>query len=335
LYRPRVFATRIIPEEGLGLVRAAANLEVWQHPLPPPKDEIIKAVRDCDGLLSLLTDRIDAKVMDSAGRLRVISNYAVGFDNIDVPAATERGILVCNTPGVLTEATADLAWALLMASARHIVRAHEYVRDGKWQTWEPMLFLGYDILGATLGLVGLGRIGKAMAQRARGFAMHVLYFDPIRDPSAERELGVHFADLETLLRESDFVSLHCPLTPETRHLINADRLAMMKPTAILINAARGPIVQEAALIEALRSRTIAGAGLDVTEVEPLSPHSPLLQLDNVTIVPHIGSGTFTARRRMAVIAAQNLVAALKGDRPKFLVNPQVLDTEAWKRKMEV
>jgi len=236
---------------------------------------------------------------------------------------------------VLTEAAADLAWALLMASARHVVRGHEYVREGKWKTWEPMLLLGYDVYGATLGLVGLGRIGKAMAQRARGFGMRVLYFNPFREPSAEREMGVRFAGLDALLRESDFVSIHCPLTPETRHLINARRLAKMKPTAILINSARGPIVDEAALTEALLNRRIAGAALDVTEIEPLGPDSPLLRLDNVTIVPHIGSATFTARTKMSVIAAENLIAALNGDRPKFVVNPQVLDTDAWKRKMEV
>lgn len=330
--RPRVFATRIVPEEGLALIRAAADLEVWQHQLPPPREEIIRPVRECDGLLSLLTDRIDAEIMDAAPSLRIISNYAVGYDNIDLAAATQRGILVCNTPGVLTEATADLAWALLMASARHIVQADRYVRDGKWKTWEPMLFLGYDVFGATLGLVGLGRIGKAMAQRAKGFAMRVLYFDPLRDPAAEKELGVHFVPLDTLLRESDFVSIHAPLTPETRHLINAERLAMMKSSAILINAARGPIVDEGALIEALKNRTIAGAALDVAEVEPLGADSPLLQLDNVTVVPHIGSATFTARKRMAVIAAENLVAALKGDRPQYLVNPEALQTAPWKTR---
>lgn len=328
--KPRVYVTRLLPEAGLNIVRAFAETTVWEGEVPPPKDEIIRQVADADGLLALLTDRIDAEVMNAGKRLRVISNYAVGFDNIDVPAATARGILVCNTPGVLTETTADLAWALLMAGARYIAHAHAYVQQRKWKSWQPQLFLGYDVYGATIGIIGAGRIGQAVARRARGFSMRILYFDAERKPNLEKEVGAKYVDLETLLRESDFVTLHVPLTPETRNLINAERLALMKPTAVLVNTARGLAVDENALYDALRNRRIAAAALDVTAVEPIPPDSPLLGLDNCTIVPHIGSASFATRTKMAIMAAENLVAALKGERPAHVVNPEVLDTPAWK-----
>ncbi|MDH7570842.1 MAG: glyoxylate reductase [Armatimonadota bacterium] len=323
--RYKVWVTRRIPEQALEMIRAVAETEVWEEELPPPREIILQKVRDLDGILPLLTDRMDAEVMDRAPRLKVIANYAVGYDNVDVPAATQRGILVCNTPGVLTETTADLAFALLMAAARHIVAADAYTRAGKWKTWGPLLFLGQDIHHATLGLVGLGRIGSEMAKRARGFDMRVLYYDPRRNTEAETRLGVEYASLERVLKESDFVSLHTPLTPETRHLIGARELAMMKPTAILINTSRGPVVDQKALYEALRNKTIYAAGLDVFDTEPIPPDDPLLTLENVTVVPHIASASFATRTRMATLAAENLIAGLTGKLPPAPVNPEVLE----------
>ena len=322
--RFKVWVTRRIPEAGLELLREVADVDVWEDDLPPPREVILEKIVDLDGILALLTDRMDAEVMDRAPRLKVIANYAVGFDNVDVPAATARGILVGNTPGVLTETTADLAFALLMAAARHIVPGDRYTREGRWKTWGPLLFLGQDIHHATLGLVGLGRIGSEMAKRARGFDMRVRYFDPTRSAAAERELGVEYADMETILRESDFVSLHTPLSPQTRHLIGRRELAMMKPTAILINTSRGPVVDQAALYDALKNKTIYAAGLDVFDVEPIPEADPLLTLDNVVVVPHIASASVHTRTRMATLAAQNLVAGLTGAPPPAPVNPEVL-----------
>ena len=322
--KPRVFVTRILPEQGLEIVRQAAEVKVWEDELPPPREVLLRKVAEIDGLLCLLTDKIDAEIMEAGKHLRVISNYAVGYDNIDIPAATARKLLVTNTPGVLTETTADLAFSLLMAAARNIVAGDRYTRAGRWKTWGPMLYLGYDIHHATLGLIGFGRIGAEMAKRGKGFEMRVLYYDPTRREDLEQHLGVEYADLETLLRESDFVSLHTPLTEQTRHLIGAEQLRMMKPTSILINSARGPIVDQQALYEALRDKVIAGAGLDVFEVEPIAPDDPLLTLENVTVVPHIGSGSFATRTKMAVMAAENLVAGLAGKRPAHPVNPEVI-----------
>jgi len=324
--RPRVFVCRLLPEEGLQRVREFAETEVWEEELPPPRRVIIEKVKGIDGLLPLLTDRIDAEVMDAAPRLKVISNYAVGYDNIDVAAATARGILVCNTPGVLTETTADLAWALLMAAARRIVPADGFARSGRWKTWGPMLFLGHDVHDATLGIVGMGRIGAEMAKRARGFCMRILYYDPQRRPELEAELGLEFASLERLLEEADFVTLHCPLDEKTRHLIGKDELSRMKRTAILINTSRGPVVEQKALYQALAEGRIGGAALDVTDPEPPSPDDPILGLDNLTIVPHIGSASFATRRKMAVMAAENLISALRGQCPPHTVNPEVLQT---------
>ena len=275
---------------------------------------------DKEGLLCTITDRIDAEVLDHAPALRVIANFGVGFEHIDLAAATQRGLPVTNTPGVLTEATADLAFALILATARRLVEGDKRVREGKFTYWAPLLFLGREVSGQTLGLIGAGRIGQAVAKRARGFGMRVLYYNrtPL-SPAAEQELHVSLAPLEDLLREADFVTLHVPLTPQTRHLIGRRELELMKPTAHLINTARGPVVDEAALVEALRRGEIGGAGLDVYEREPqLSPG--LTELDNVVLLPHVGSATIETRTRMGLMAAANLLAGLRGERPPNCLN---------------
>ena len=321
--KPKVLVTRVIPEKGLEIVRDFCDVNVWQSELPPTRAELMQHVRGVDGLLCLLTDKIDGEVMDEAGpQLKVISNHAVGFDNIDVPAATARRIPVGNTPDVLTDATADFAFALMMAVARRIPEAERYVQDGKWKTWGAMTLLGVDIKGATLGLVGFGRIGKAVARRALGFEMRVIYYDP-GEKKPYPDLKAAPVDFESLLEESDFISLHTPLTLDTRHLIDAEALSKMKSNAVLINTARGPVVDPDALYEALKEHRIFGAGLDVTEPEPLPLDSPLLGLDNVVIAPHIASASKTAREKMSWMAAQNLIAGLKGERLPNCVNPRV------------
>jgi lactate dehydrogenase-like 2-hydroxyacid dehydrogenase len=325
--RPRVFVARIIPSAGLTLVRQACDAEVWPDDLPPPRDRLLAAVEGCDGILTLLTDRVDAELLDAAGpQLKVVSNYAVGFDNIDVPECTRRGVPVGNTPGVLTETTADLAWALLMAAARRIVEGADYVRAGSWKTWGPMLLLGPDVHGATLGIVGFGRIGQAVARRASGFGMRVLYHDvdPV-DKATEGALGASFVPLDELLGASDFVSLHVNLTPETTHLINTERLAAMKPGSVLVNTSRGPVVDNAALAEALRAGPIGAAALDVTEPEPIPVDHPLVGMPNCLIVPHIASASHATRDKMAEMAAENLLAGLRGERLPTPVNPEVYD----------
>lgn len=324
--RHRVYVTRRLPEPAMVLLQEHADVAVWgTDEVPPPREVLVAESEPCDGLLSLLTDRIDGAVLDACPRLKVVSNFAVGYDNIDVEAATARGVVVTNTPGVLTETTADFAFTLLMAVARRVVEADRYTREGKWRSWMPMLFLGQDIHHATLGLVGLGRIGAAMARRARGFDMQVLYYDVVRREDLERELGIEYTSLDDLLRRSDFVSVHTPLTAQTRHLIGARELGLMKKTAILINSARGPIVDQDALVDALRSRTIAAAGLDVFEVEPIPRDHPLLELENVTVAPHIASASVVTRTKMAMMAAENLLAVLDGRRPPNFVNPEVWD----------
>lgn len=321
----KIFVTRLIPKAGLDLLYGFAELRIWQEEVPPPREVLLEEAGEVDGLLSLLTDTIDAELMDAAPRLKVVSNYAIGYDNVDVEAATERGIMVCHTPGVLTDTTADFAFALLACVARRLVEASEYVREGRWKTWSPMLCLGYDLHGATLGLVGLGRIGSGVAKRATGFDMRILYHDVSRQPSREEELGLTYVDLETLLRESDFVSLHTPLTPETHHMMGREQFTMMKSTAILINTSRGQVVDQKALYEALVSGGIAGAGLDVTDPEPILRDDPLLTLDNCVVVPHIASASVATRTMMATMAAENLIAALQGRMPRNPVNPEVLD----------
>lgn len=316
--RPRVFVTRRLPGDALGRLRAVAEVEVWPDDLPPPREALLAGVREADGLICLLTDRIDAEVLDAAPRLRVISTMAVGYDHIDIAAATARGIPVGNTPGVLTETTADLAWALLLATARRVVEGDRFVREGRWRTWDPNLLLGYDVHGATLGVVGMGAIGQAVARRAAGFGMRVLY---TRRSETNATIGERVT-LEKLLRESDFVSLHVPLTDETQHLIGERELRLMKPTAILINTARGPVVDQRALARALREGAIAGAGVDVTEVEPIPPDDPLLSAPNVVILPHIGSASYATRARMADMAVENCIAGLEGRPLPHCVNPE-------------
>jgi lactate dehydrogenase-like 2-hydroxyacid dehydrogenase len=295
----RCFVTRRIPGPALDRLVDAHDVEVWPHRLPPTPDELREHVAGVEGLLSLLTDTVDEALLDAAPDLRAISNYAVGTDNVDLEAATTRGIPVGNTPDVLTDATADLAFALLLALARRLPEGERDVREGQWVTFEPDRNLGAEVTGATLGIVGFGRIGKAVARRAEGFGMEVLHTGDVQ--------------LEELLERSDFVTLHCPLTPETRHLIDAEALGRMKPTALLVNTARGPIVDPAALERALHERAIAGAALDVTDPEPLPADHPLLDAPSLLVVPHIGSATVRTRHKMTEIAVDNLLAALAGE----------------------
>jgi len=313
---PRVFVTRELPGEGFAALCADPDLEVsvWPGESPPPPDDLRAAVQGVAGLLCLITDQVDASVLEAAGPgLRVVSQMAVGVDNIDVGTCAARGIPVGHTPGVLTETAADLAWALLMAGARRVVEAAAYVQAGRWQTWAPTMLAGRDVHGATLGIVGFGAIGQAVARRARGFEMRVLYWSRHEKPEAASALGATYVPFERLLAESDFVSVHVALTAETRHLIDAKALGRMKETALLVNTARGPVVDEAALVAALRSGRPGGAALDVTEVEPLSMDSPLLTLPQVTVLPHIGSASMATRARMADIAVANLRAGLRGE----------------------
>jgi glyoxylate reductase len=320
--RPRVYVTRPIPDAGLKLILDRCDTFVFQGDIPPGRMELLHHVRGCDGLLTLLTEQIDRELLLAAGpQLKVVSNMAVGYDNIDVEAATELGILVGNTPGVLTETTADLAFALLAAAARRIAEGVDYVRAGKWQTWGPEVLLGYDLYEATLGIIGFGRIGQAMARRAAGFNMRVLFADPSDRSKESAATGAVQCDLNDLLKESDFVSLHAPSTDQTQHLIDAKAFSRMKPTAILVNTARGPLVDLQALRQALSTGTIAYAALDVTEPEPLPSNHPLLALPNCLVVPHIGSASHATRNKMAIMAAHNLLAGLQGQLPPNCVNP--------------
>jgi glyoxylate reductase len=298
----RCFVARRIPGPALGRLEDAHDVEVWPHRLPPTPEELRERTAGAEGLLSLLTDQVDEALLDAAPGLRAISNYAVGTDNVDVDAAKARGIPVGNTPDVLTDATADLAFALLLALARRLPEGERDVREGRWVTFEPDHALGAEVSGATLGIVGLGRIGEAVARRAEGFGMEVVH--------TARSGGIA---LEELLERADFVTLHCPLTPETHHLIGAEAFARMKPTALLVNTARGPIVDPQALLEALHTRAIAGAALDVTEPEPLPADHPLLGAPNLLVVPHVGSATVRTRHRMSEIAVDNLLAGLAGE----------------------
>lgn len=322
--RPRVFVARRIPEAGLSRIRAACDAEVWPEQLPPPYEVIRDKIRDCDGLVSLLTDRIDGALLDAAPKLKVVSNFAVGFNNIDVPAATARGVCVGNTPGALTDATADLAFALLMAAARRVAEGAIDARAGTWKTWEPLGYLGVDLAGKTLGIVGMGRIGYAMAKRGHGgWDMQVLYTDEVANPKAEADLGAKRVDLDTLLRQSDFVSVHASLTDSARGMFGAKEFAKMKRTAVFVNSARGPLVDQKALVEALRSGTIFAAGLDVTDPEPPDVNDPVLHLPNCVTVPHIASATHTTRDGMAEICADNLIAGATGQPLRAWVNPEV------------
>ena len=323
-----VFVTRPIPDPGIPMLKEVCRVTLRESSRIPSREELLEGIRDRDAILCLLTDKIDREVIDAAGeRLKVISNYAVGFDNIDVDYATEKGIIVTNTPGVLTETTADLAWSLLMCAARRIVEADQFTRAGKYHGWDPMLLLGYDVHGRTLGIIGFGRIGRAVARRARGFNMKIIYYDAFRIPEdQERELGVEFRPLEELLETADFVTIHTPLTRETYHMIDENALKRMKKTAVLVNTARGPIIDEAALVRALREGWIAYAALDVFEHEPeLTPG--LAALENVVLTPHIGSASHATRAKMAELAAQNILAVIEGQKPPHFVNPDV-----WERR---
>ena len=323
--KPKVFVTKRVYPEAIDYLRPHAEVEYNDSAISYPPEELLARLEDKVGAISQLTDKFSAEVMDRCPRLKVIANVAVGFDNIDVQAATERKIAVTNTPDVLTNTTADFAFTLLMASARRIAEADRFLRAGRWRQWSIDLLCGQDIHRRTLGMVGMGRIGQAMAHRGRGFEMRLLYHDAIRAPAeVETDLGLEFVPFEQLLRESDFVSLHVPLLPETRKLISTAELKMMKETAILINTSRGPVVDEAALADALTEGTIAGAGLDVFEREPeVEPR--LLKLENAVLAPHIASASIDTRRRMSVMSAENVVAALQGNRPPNLVNTALFD----------
>jgi glyoxylate reductase len=321
---PHIFVTRALPADPTPRLREVADVFVWPDDEPPPHDELVRRAAESDALLTLLTDPIDATVLDTGKRLRIVAQMAVGYDNIDVAAATERGVLVTNTPGVLTETTADLAFALLLATARRVVEGDRLVRTGGWKTWHPSFLLGRDVHGATLGIVGLGQIGLAVARRARGFDMRILCHDRVPNPGAEAEVGSEHVDLERLLRESDFVSLHVPLSPETRHLIGERELSLMKPTAVLVNASRGAVVDQQALYAALKDGRIAAAGLDVAEVEPIPLDDPLLTLNNVVITPHVGSASVATRAKMAEMAVESILQAFRGETATHCVNPEAL-----------
>jgi glyoxylate reductase len=311
----RILVTRKVPGDGIDRLREDGHdVDLWEGREAPPRDELLKRVAEAEGLLSMLVDRVDSELFDAAPSLRAVSNYAVGTDNVDLEEATRRGIPVGHTPDVLTDATADLAWALLMAGARRLGEAERFVRAGKWGTWTPDAFLGVDVHGACLGVIGWGRIAQAFARRAEGFDMEVMYHS--------RSSGI---PLDELLEKSDFVSLHAPLTGETRGLIGARELELMKPTAVLINTARGELVDTTALTEALHLGTIGGAALDVTDPEPLPGDHPLLAAPNITVVPHIGSATTRTRAAMGEMAAENLIAALAGERMPYVANPDVYD----------
>ena len=321
--KPHIYITRNMPQAGIKLLEPTCTLTIGAD-LPPDRDTLLKKIAEADAVLSLLTETIDAEVMDVAPNLKVISNMAVGYDNIRINDATSRGIPVGNTPGVLTETTADIAFALMLSAARRLPEAERYVKDGHWKTWMPSLLLGQDLHGATLGILGLGRIGQAVARRAKGFNMRIIYHGG-SDETAARELGAEACTMETLLEQSDFISIHTPLMPETHHMIDAEAFARMKSTAVLVNTARGGIVDPKALYDALKSRQIAAAGLDVTEPEPISPDDPLLTLDNCLIIPHLGSSSVATRDKMATLAAENVLAGLRGDRLPHCVNPEVYD----------
>lgn len=320
--------TRRLPGGALDLLAQHTELRVWEEELPPPPQELRSQAAACHGLLTLLTDRVDTALLDSAPNLIVVSNMATGFDNIDLPAASERNVLVTRTPGVLSETVADFTFALLLAAARRIPEADRYVRAGRWRTWGPSILLGRDVFGATLGIVGMGDVGAAVAKRARGFGMRIVYHSNSRKPRLERRYGMTYLPLEELLRQSDFVTLHVPLTEETRRLISRRELGLMKESAVLMNTSRGPLVDQTALYEALKLGRIGGAALDVTDPEPIQPDDPLLTLENVVIVPHVASASVATREHMANLAAENLLTALRGRIPKDTANREV--AAAWR-----
>jgi glyoxylate reductase len=320
----KVFVTRALPPPGLDLLREKYDVEVNPHDRVLTKEEILLGVKDADALVCLLTDTIDSDIIDRGGNLRIISNYAVGYNNIDFNYATTKGIIVTNTPGVLSETTADLAFSLLVAAARRIPEGDKFMREGRFEGWAPELMLGTDIHGKTLGIIGLGRIGKLVAKRALGFDMKVLYNTANRKPGVEQELGIHYTEVDEILKESDFVSLHVPLTEKTKGLISERELDMMKPSAYLINTSRGEVIDEPAFIEALKNNIIRGAALDVFWGEPTNVNSKLYELNNVVLAPHMGSASLETRSKMAEMTAQAVIDALEGRQPQHVVNPEVL-----------
>lgn len=320
----KAYVTRMLPEPVIDLLKQKCEVDINMEDRSLTKAEILDRVKGKDAILCMLNDVIDADVFDATGpQLKIVANYAVGYNNIDIAEAGKRKIVVANTPGVLTDATADLAWALLFSVARRVAESDKFVREGKFQGWGPTLFLGMDITGRTLGVIGAGRIGQSFARKAKGFDMKIMYTGNSAKPEFEKETGAVFADLETLLKESDFVSLHVPLTPSTRHLLGEKELKLMKKTAILINTSRGPVVDEKALVKALKEGWIWGAGLDVYENEP-EPEQGLAELQNTVLLPHTGSATIETRNNMGMIAARNIICVLEGKKPETCVNPEVL-----------
>jgi glyoxylate reductase len=314
----KVLITRKIPDAGLQLLEGYDVFVLSEA--PPERGELLEAIRGAAGILSTVTETVDAELMDAAGDdLKVVANMAVGYDNVDLEAASERGVVVTNTPEVLNETTADTAFMLLLAAARRLGEAERLLRSGGWEAWGPMQLTGPDVWGKRLGIVGFGRIGQAVARRARGFEMDLVYHDQFQNEGAERELGARYLELHELLRTCDFVSVHTPLTPETTHLIGAEELSLMLPTAVLVNSSRGPVVDEAALADALEEGSIFAAGLDVYEEEP-EVHPKLLELENVILAPHIGSASIETRDKMAALAAENIVAVLRSEDPKTPIN---------------
>jgi len=327
--KPKLFITRELFPDVIDKLCKYYDVEVWDRYQPPPYEVILNKAREVDAMVTLLTDRIDCNLLQQAKRLRIIAQYAVGYDNIDVECATRLGIYITNTPGVLTEATAELTWALILALARRIVEADHFVRWGEWYRlktgWHPLMLLGVELKGKTLGVIGLGRIGSRVAEIAvKGFGMRVIYYDIVRREDLEKALGIEYRDLDQLLQEADIVTIHVPLTKETYHMINEERLKKMKRSALLINTARGAVIDTEALVKALREGWIAGAALDVFEQEPIDPNHPLMAFKNVVLVPHIGSATYEARHAMAELVAENLIAFYEGREPPTLVNKEVL-----------
>jgi glyoxylate reductase len=318
-------STNEIPSQALEVLRSIAQVRIYDGKAAPPQETLLREVQEADGLFCILTEKVDVELFDRAKKLKIVSNMAVGYDNIDVNEATKRKVMVTNTPGVLTETVADATMALILAVARRIVEADRYVREGSWKLrWSPMMMVGSDVYGKTLGIYGLGRIGAAVARRAAGFGMKLMYYDAVRNLELEKKYGIEYVKFDRLLKESDCLSVHVPLLPETRKSVGASEFALMKRSAYLINTARGQVVDEAALINALKEGRIAGAALDVFENEPINPGNELLKMENVVLAPHIASGSLETRTAMAVMAAKNIVAALKGGAPPNLVNRELL-----------
>jgi glyoxylate reductase len=323
--KPTIFITRKIPDKTVNLLSEQFDVSMWEEEeVPVPREILKEKIKSVDGLFCLLTEQIDRELLAHASNLKIISNMAVGYNNIDIKAASEKGIMVTNTPGVLTEATADLTFSLLMATARRIPEASEFLRNGKWESWSPMLLTGQDVFGATIGIIGMGRIGEGVARRAKGFNMEILYYNRSRKNEVENELGATYVELNELLAQSDFVVILAPYTEETQNMISEKELALMKGSAILINVARGGIVNEMDLFTALKEQRIWAAGLDVFEQEPISLDHPLLSLPNAVLLPHIGSASIKTRTKMSELAAENMLQALNGDTPEHLVNPEIL-----------